>query len=215
MNTQPNVPVLRPLAPRETPESSRTTGCTFQPMVLPIPSFVAQQATFMSSSTSNVTNILPKAQQPIGSGSEVPAYQTTSSLDQSYAEQTASNKQLLRAGKWIPEEEEYAQLLISLFEGGLVTDCENGATLRSYLSQKLQCAPMRISKKFAGKGIGKMIYACKYTVGSSKQLQLQLQSTELKDKVEKTEQKFLDAIIPSSGFIPVSFAFTYYLLASK
>ena len=64
----------------------------------------------------------------------------------------------LRSGKWIPEEEDYAELLISLFEKGRVTDCENGMTLRSYLSQKLHCAPMRISKKFAGKGIGKMIY---------------------------------------------------------
>jgi hypothetical protein len=54
--------------------------------------------------------------------------------------------QKLRSGKWIMEEEEYALLLIELFEKGQETDCENGSTLRSYLSQKLHCAPMRISK---------------------------------------------------------------------
>lgn len=57
----------------------------------------------------------------------------------------------LRSGKWIPEEEQYADLLIELFEKGLIMECDNGATLRSFLSRKLHCAPMRVSKKYAGK----------------------------------------------------------------
>lgn len=66
----------------------------------------------------------------------------------------------LRSGKWTPEEEEYADLLIELFEKGHI-DEKNGCTLRSFLSRKLHCAPMRISKKYAGKGIGKMVFLSK------------------------------------------------------
>lgn len=73
----------------------------------------------------------------------------------------------LRAGKWIKEEEEYAEALIQLFEKGLVDDADNGLTLRAYLSRKLHCAPMRISKKFAGKGIGKTVFLGKSSVGKA------------------------------------------------
>lgn len=59
----------------------------------------------------------------------------------------------VRRGKWTPEEEAYAELLIKEFENGTVEGCENGDTLRAFLSKKLHCAPMRISKKFAGKFI--------------------------------------------------------------
>ncbi len=65
-----------------------------------------------------------------------------------------------RSGKWTREEEVYAELLIELFEKGHI-DERNGCTLRSFLSRKLHCAPMRISKKYAGKGIGKMVFLSK------------------------------------------------------
>ena len=46
--------------------------------------------------------------------------------------------------------------MISDFEAGLLP-LENGATLRAFLSKKLNCDPMRISKKFAGaKCLGKV-----------------------------------------------------------
>lgn len=61
-----------------------------------------------------------------------------------------------KSGKWTPEEEQFANKLIQDFELGLLLDCENGCTLRSYLARKLNCAPMRISKKFAGQCIGKV-----------------------------------------------------------
>merc|ERR1712238_122326 len=44
------------------------------------------------------------------------------------------------------------------FEKGTLYDCPNGRTLRSFFSKKLHCAPMRISKKFAGKSIGKHVF---------------------------------------------------------
>lgn len=61
-----------------------------------------------------------------------------------------------RSGKWSPEEEVFANRLIAEFEAGSLMDCEDGCTLRSYLAKKLNCAPMRISKKFAGQCIGKV-----------------------------------------------------------
>lgn len=61
-----------------------------------------------------------------------------------------------RSGKWSVEEETFANRLIVDFECGLLTDCEDGCTLRSYLARKLNCAPMRISKKFAKLCIGKV-----------------------------------------------------------
>lgn len=62
----------------------------------------------------------------------------------------------IRSGKWTAEEEALASKLIYEFEIGMLNDCDEGATLRSYLARKLNCAPMRISKKFAGQCIGKV-----------------------------------------------------------
>ena len=64
----------------------------------------------------------------------------------------------LRRGKWTQEEEAYAERVIRDFNGGLL-DAAPGTTLRSYLSDKLNCAPMRITKKFTGDAsIGKCVF---------------------------------------------------------
>lgn len=63
-----------------------------------------------------------------------------------------------RSGKWTSEEEAFANKLISEFEAGTLMDCMEGCTLRAYLAKRLNCAPMRISKKFAGQCIGKVNY---------------------------------------------------------
>lgn len=55
----------------------------------------------------------------------------------------------LRQGKWTPEEEEYAKEVIADFHAGVLR-APPGTMLRKYLSEKLNCDPMRISKKFAG-----------------------------------------------------------------
>lgn len=62
------------------------------------------------------------------------------------------------SGKWTEEEETIANQLVIDFEIGQLIDCEEGCTLRSYLARKLNCAPMRISKKFAGRCVGKVIF---------------------------------------------------------
>lgn len=114
----------------------------------------------------------------------------------------AFKNRLLRSGKWIKEEEEYAETLVELFEKGHATECENGLTLRAYLSQKLHCAPMRISKKFAGKGIGKMTFLSKIGIpldeGSAAEVQ------RLKKEIEVREKRFMDAAFPTTDFFGVS-----------
>jgi hypothetical protein len=108
----------------------------------------------------------------------------------------------LRSGKWIKEEEDYAELLINLFERGQVEDCENGCTLRSFLSRKLHCAPMRISKKYAGKGIGKMVFLSKLSVGI-----ISLPGEDHKAtaaRVKAKEEKFYHAVFPGSEYRDVS-----------
>lgn len=64
----------------------------------------------------------------------------------------------LRKGKWTEEESRYAGQLTSYFKEGLLP-IERGTMLRLYLSQKLNCEPMRITKKFTGgECIGKQVF---------------------------------------------------------
>ena len=109
----------------------------------------------------------------------------------------------LRSGKWIPEEEKYARAMIQLFEQGRIEGCENGCTLRSYLSQKLHCAPMRISKKFAGKGIGKMVYMSKL----KEQPQQNKEHEKLVKKVEELAEQFHKAVLPHKDAMGVHVRF--------
>jgi hypothetical protein len=56
------------------------------------------------------------------------------------------------------EEEAYVARVIQDFNSGFL-NAPAGTTLRSYLSEKLQCDPMRITKKFTGDAcIGKRVF---------------------------------------------------------
>lgn len=64
----------------------------------------------------------------------------------------------LRRGKWTAEEEAYVARVIQDFNSGYL-DTPAGTTLRTYLSEKLKCDPMRITKKFTGDAcIGKRVF---------------------------------------------------------
>jgi hypothetical protein len=64
----------------------------------------------------------------------------------------------LRRGKWTAEEESYVARVIQDFNSGYL-DAPAGTTLRTYLSEKLKCDPMRITKKFTGEAcIGKRVF---------------------------------------------------------
>ena len=107
-----------------------------------------------------------------------------------------------RSGKWITEEEEYAEVLIQLFEKGFLYDCENGSTLRSYLSRKLHCAPMRISKKYAGKGIGKMLFICRIRLNMSILAPCPEEMKSLERRANEKELLFYRAVFPEK-LLPV------------
>jgi hypothetical protein len=104
-----------------------------------------------------------------------------------------------RSGKWIPEEEMYADALIQLFEKGYLMDCENGCTLRSYLSRKLHCAPMRISKKYAGRGIGKTLFISRMQFNASLLPPELLEELKvLESRAIEREQMFYNVVCPES-----------------
>jgi len=64
----------------------------------------------------------------------------------------------LRKGKWPTEETLYVDAVKGAFEDGLLPLPE-GVTLRAMLAVQLHCAPMRITKKFAGDtSLGKKMY---------------------------------------------------------
>ena len=67
----------------------------------------------------------------------------------------------LRKGKWTLEEENYTNKIIEMFNTSLLQlpSESNGITLRTYLAEKLNCDPMRITKKYAGAScLGKRVY---------------------------------------------------------
>lgn len=77
---------------------------------------------------------------------------------QSQSQRIIAASNPLRRGKWTPEEEAYALAAIRDFNSGFL-DAPPGTTLRTYLSEKLQCDPMRITKKFTGEAsIGKKVF---------------------------------------------------------
>mmetsp|Transcript_27352 Transcript_27352/g.56724 ORF Transcript_27352/g.56724 Transcript_27352/m.56724 type:complete len:176 (-) Transcript_27352:208-735(-) len=97
-----------------------------------------------------------------------------------------------RKGRWLPEEEEYAKFLAEEFESGLSSDLEHGSSLRAYLSKKLYCSPMRISKKFSGKKVGTQVFMRKSNVLSNS---LRLYESQMRQRSLVLEHKFLKAYI--------------------
>eukprot|EP00617_Octactis_speculum_P018666 CAMPEP_0185751610 /NCGR_PEP_ID=MMETSP1174-20130828/10385_1 /TAXON_ID=35687 /ORGANISM="Dictyocha speculum, Strain CCMP1381" /LENGTH=456 /DNA_ID=CAMNT_0028428663 /DNA_START=84 /DNA_END=1454 /DNA_ORIENTATION=+ len=91
----------------------------------------------------------------------------------------------LRKGKWTPEEEDYTARLIQCFNSGILILPE-GTTLRSYLAAKLNCDPMRITKKFTGsETLGKRVYhPCKNVETS------QSETAAMKYELGQLERRF-------------------------
>ena len=84
------------------------------------------------------------------------SYKNSNNLNNTFSKR----RQPLRRGKWTMEEEEYVARAIKDFNSGYLK-APPGATLRSYLSEKLNCDPMRITKKFTGDAcIGKVSKLC-------------------------------------------------------
>lgn len=95
----------------------------------------------------------------------------------------------LRSGKWTHEEELYANALIEKFENGTLSDCPDGKTLRAYLSKKLHCIPMRVSKKYGGKCIGKHAFSRDLTILTTGDEELARLSKECWDSIARRISK--------------------------
>lgn len=99
----------------------------------------------------------------------------------------------LRKGKWTSEEEAYTSCIINEFTRGFLPIVA-GTTLRSFLSEKLNCDPMRITKKFAGAScIGKQVFQpCERScvnVTAMQKAQSKLSELEVAFKLKLEQQK--------------------------
>lgn len=189
---------------------------------------MSQQRVFQTSqaSVSNATQLdaqirLPQHHQvaPIAPALSIPAHALVSSQAQQLAhlqrlpnmQQHAFNMyrppmpkeaifkdRKLRSGKWTPEEEAYADVLIELFVKGQV-DLENGSTLRSFLAKKLHCAPMRVTKKYAGKSKGKASYLGKKNSVAIDPVGYQRNMTRL----QTAKRNFLKAVYPELSVVSI------------
>lgn len=102
---------------------------------------------------------VPLAAAPPGSNPHTPIAALSSTTPPSGPGSGGTKKSSnLRRGKWTVEEEAYVARVIQDFNSGFL-NAPAGTTLRSYLSEKLQCDPMRITKKFTGEScIGKRVF---------------------------------------------------------
>lgn len=107
----------------------------------------------------------------------------------------APMKQERRKGKWTAEEEDYVMKIIELFNLGLL-QLPEGTTLRVYLSQALNCDPMRITKKFTGTScLGKRVYhsaernAARQEEWDRAQEELRVLERRFKAGLERSKQK--------------------------
>jgi hypothetical protein len=106
-------------------------------------------------------------------------------LDSSLSFLGGSNK--VRKGKWTAGEEEYANKIIECFNLGILST-KPGVTLRNYLSARLQCDPMRITKKYTGPScIGKQIFQPRHE--SSSELDQEYIGKRL-GELEECERRF-------------------------
>lgn len=119
--------------------------------------------TFVSTEQSQRNATLPQLQQNNvlsnpNTAFQVEKHSETKEESNGKKKKPKKDRSKLRKGKWTVEEEEYTSRIIHHFSTGLLTLPE-GTTLRSYLAEKLNCDPMRITKKFAGAScLGKRVY---------------------------------------------------------
>lgn len=125
----------------------------------------------------------------------------------------------VRKGKWSIEEENFANKIILLFNKGVLLDVQTGVTLRTYLSEKLNCDPMRITKKYAGAFcIGKQVFQPNIpddqALENAKRYTAELQ--ELEVRLFFIFNPFNHHIfLPSSMWLHLSFFYLYFCFCSK
>ena len=122
---------------------------------------VAQhQGKSSSDNDMNAIGVLPSALNNDGSPLAAVDNKTNDNRcdDTAASPESDQNKSNLRRGKWTSEEEAYARAVISDFNSGYL-DAPIGTTLRAFLSTKLECDPMRVTKKFTKEdSLGKKVF---------------------------------------------------------
>lgn len=152
--------VQRPVITSTTvnPQSSATTMKKPQ-----MSSSISFSPTLTGISANNKSNIVSAAHVPsssFGLGGHRRQNRPRANSDTVTSRSSALNSPQvpLRRGKWTVEEEEYVARVIRDFNTGYL-NAPAGTTLRTYLSEKLHCDPMRITKKFTGGScIGKRVF---------------------------------------------------------
>jgi hypothetical protein len=71
-------------------------------------------------------------------------------LQKRFIEEDTLQTPQARRGKWTVQEEVYAEYIIQCFRTGNLSDCDQNTSLRAYLANKLNCKPMRVTKKYSG-----------------------------------------------------------------
>lgn len=104
-----------------------------------------------------------------------------------------------RKGKWTVEEFEYTTRLIELFNERLL-ELPEGVTLRAHLATKLNCDPMRITKKFSGAScLGNKVF---HSAGARPRGDLPRPSPEQRSEASRElrvlEGRFRDACVRSN-----------------
>lgn len=93
------------------------------------------------------------------------------------------------SGKWTVEEKEYADALAAEFQDGVLENCEEGISLRRYLSVALHCSAKRISKKYEGSDYnGKMLYQKCARIISPEEIK------ERKERRENLEKRYKESL---------------------
>lgn len=122
---------------------------------------------------------------------------------------------VLRTGKWREEEEVYINGLIEAFLETSIY-CANGTSVRLVLASELHCSPMRLSKKFQKKALGKHTFR----LPTSRLITLDINaSTSSISKLYRLKKEFRSSLLPEEmegvREASMSFWYTQFLNFSK
>ncbi|CAM9948774.1 unnamed protein product, partial [Phaeothamnion confervicola] len=141
-------------------------------------------------------------QQGYAAGAQLPMMASSLAQHQeAQAHQASSRPRDLRKGKWSTEEEDYTARIIHFFSTG-VLQLGEGTTLRVYLADKLECDPMRITKKFTGNScLGKRVYhSCERTPASMAEIraaekELQALEARFRARLERNRERRVEGLL--------------------
>ncbi|KAE8877934.1 hypothetical protein PF005_g13893 [Phytophthora fragariae] len=142
-------------------------------------------------------NVPPPVATPVKSErkSSVASVSSTGTLSVASTPSASPVRYFRRSGPWSHDEEVFAAALIDCFFKGIL-DIAEGTTLRAFLSARLCCNPMRVSKKLASESIAEIRIPKK--LGSSTYVRHGGVTMEEHLEAEEALQKLQDRYMHSS-----------------